>query len=1135
MRPHLSFLILLAVAIVGGSSDVAAQSRAFVRSIVSDESYEIRVQTGPLSERGILESVARRRSMNPEQLDLRLVSRSESLTGTHLRYEQYVGGVPVAGSFLAVSLDSLRERAAVVDRILVVKGAVDPITRSNEDVTDTIGAGAILARSTVVVPSTEGLRPAHQLIVRGEDGIPYHYLIDAASGELLEHYSLAIHASGRVFKANPVDTLNDPALQDNDDSSSAVPESAYSDVVLPGLAPTGPLSGPNVRVIDTSAPFTRRAESSRPLSFLRSDPEFEEVMAYYQLDRSQRYLQSLGYTGARQILRNGISVDPHAEGGADNSHYVPSSVPGIGSTLYYGDGGVDDAEDPDILLHEYAHAILDSVAPGAFNGTSGSQARALGEALGDYWAFSSGFETATQSGRDPFCIADWDARCGSAPSTRCDYPAGADCLRRVDSSKVMKDYLSANTPGNEHGNGAIFSSALRQFYMSMVGRYGVAAGRRLADTIVIEGQFRLPPAPTFHLAARKLIEADQLLNGGANGVAICAAMTLREILGAADCDSSPKGELTLFQSSERDRMIPDSDPRGILLIKQIDDSRAIRKLLVQVEIAHPFRGDLRITLHAPDGSAITLQEPLFDGGSDIRTTYGLDGQLFDALAGKPARGEWRLEVVDTRPGDRGRVTGWSLLFQFQGDEPLLERARSSDQSLFLPVVARVRGAESTEFISSVRIFNSSRTSSANVTAWFTPSGADGAAAFSALRLVVSPLQIVVLDDIVGEWFRTAGIGSVEFRGDVSSLTVTNRTFNVSDGRTYGLLHVARPRGAAISRAGAPLHLVGLENSVSFRTNVGVSEVSGRTGTVRVAFFDRSGNELEHRDFPIAPFGHLQFGAFDGRQGRMLASFRGEVRVLEGEARVLTYATVIDNETGDPIWIDGTSEPPSGRAIRVTTAVHTDGLNGTKWRSDLWIFNRTVTSSSVRITFQPSSNAPAESRTLEVRGREILRIDDVVASLFGLDSATGQLTVTGSDSGGIFALSRTWTPSGAGTTGQLVPARSESESVGRGEGARQLQHIESSVSFRTNVGLAETAGNPATVRFVLYSSAGVELFRTDQRVAPNGHLQFNLSQAGAPAVSSGRISLEVVEGDGRVLGYATVIDQLSGDPMYVAGE
>src|SRR5262249_31370951 len=186
--------------------------------------------------------------------------------------------------------------------------------------------------------------------------------------------------------------------------------------------------------------------------------------------------------------------------GSDNSLYVSSTVPGQGG-LFFGDGGTDDAEDPDIVLHEYTHAMQDWIAPGAFYGTSASEARALAEGIADYWSFSQNYVLTVASGRDPYCIGDWDARCGGDdPSQAWGYPPGADCLRRVDSTKTMADFRAIDRSGQEHDNSAIWSSALREIMESLLRRHP-DDGRQRADRIVIESMFGIPNNPTFALLA----------------------------------------------------------------------------------------------------------------------------------------------------------------------------------------------------------------------------------------------------------------------------------------------------------------------------------------------------------------------------------------------------------------------------------------------------------------------------------------------------------------------------------------------------------------------------------------------------------------------------------------------------------
>ena len=79
------------------------------------------------------------------------------------------------------------------------------------------------------------------------------------------------------------------------------------------------------------------------------------------------------------VLLVAFSQYPHGFQGKDNSHYSPT-----GNWISFGTGGVDDAEDPDVIWHEYGHAIQYSFAAGWGDG----ECAALGEGYADYWAAS---------------------------------------------------------------------------------------------------------------------------------------------------------------------------------------------------------------------------------------------------------------------------------------------------------------------------------------------------------------------------------------------------------------------------------------------------------------------------------------------------------------------------------------------------------------------------------------------------------------------------------------------------------------------------------------------------------------------------------------------------------------------------
>ncbi|HXH41639.1 MAG TPA: proprotein convertase P-domain-containing protein, partial [Thermoanaerobaculia bacterium] len=694
--------------------------------------------------------------------DLRLDYERQSLIGTYRHYTQYIDGLPVVGAEVIERVDgngNIRElhrtiATAAPKRALIAKSTA----------LASAPPGALRDQQLVAVNVGGEARPAWRFIVEQNPHEPVAHYVDAATGTLLLSQPLfaRITAKGRVFDPNPVTKLNDPTLRDQNDSAAAVPDAAYSLVDLLDLNPTGVLAGPNVRIVDEDAPATPHADASQPLLFDRSQPQFEEVNAYFHIDRSQRYLQSLGYTGARRLVGYAIPVDPHALTGADNSLYASSAVPGQG-TLYFGDGGVDDAEDSDIVLHEFFHSVQDSIAPSVFFGLASSQSRAMGEGFSDYWAYSSNYEPGLGSGRDPYCIADWDARCGGDDSSQnCGYPADADCLRRVDGTKTMFDFIVSDTSGTEHKNGEIWSSALREIFDALVRRHGVTAGRRMADTLVIESIFGAPSDPTFAEIAGKLVDADRVLNNGAHAGVICSAFVLRRIL--STCDASPKGDLTLFQSPQQGLTIPDDAPAGITATLDITDSRLIENLIVNVNITHPSRGDLQIVLSGPDGTTVTLQNSSTDRSPATQVTYGVDVDPVDPLGafrGRSANGRWTLTIRDLQPQNSGTLVSWSLGITFAGDVAATIRPASFAPRKHIAAVAHAPGALGTSWQTDVRLFNEG-TATANVTAIFTRAGDDGWSHFAAVKLSIAPKQLMALDDVVAATLRTSGVGQLEF-------------------------------------------------------------------------------------------------------------------------------------------------------------------------------------------------------------------------------------------------------------------------------------------------------------------------------------------------------------------------------------
>ena len=305
-----------------------------------------------------------------------------------------------------------------------------------------------------------------------------------------------------VFAPNPVQDLGIQTLTDQKDAADAVPADAYRAVTLTDLDGSGFLRGKWAQI---------RSETGNPAysptnTFLydRHQDEFEQVMAYYWITEAQRYIQSLGFGST---LRP-VNMQPQKlrinQWGVDNSFATDKQ-----DEIRLGKGGVDDAEDGEVILHEYGHAIHFSQD---FQ-FSTEEAGAISEGFGDYWAVTVS-EVVRQSlelpaSADPACVADWDATSYTAKEPH--------CLRRLDADLTYPDDLV----GEVHADGRIWSHALWDIRN--------AIGNMKADTAILEGQFDFDGG-TMRALATDIVAAAGKLYGPTVAGQVTAAFHARGIL-----------------------------------------------------------------------------------------------------------------------------------------------------------------------------------------------------------------------------------------------------------------------------------------------------------------------------------------------------------------------------------------------------------------------------------------------------------------------------------------------------------------------------------------------------------------------------------------------------------------------------
>jgi hypothetical protein len=258
------------------------------------------------------------------------------------------------------------------------------------------------------------------------------------------------------------------------------------------------LESPYCIITEHSSPTVAPATSITPdFQFTRSQDGFEDVNAFYHINVYHDYVQQLGFDN---IVNYPIWVDTHAMNGADNSNF--SSAGGV-PKLSFGEGGVDDAEDADVIIHEYGHAISHSAAPSTNFGT---ERNALDEAVGDYFAASYSKTINSFNWQKVF---SWD---GNPPFWN---------GRVVESTKHYPESLQNNL----YKDAELWSSTMMQIMDNI--------GREKTDEILIEALYSFSSNMSMTDAANLVIAADVSLNGGGYVAPIRYWMCMR---GFIPCD-----------------------------------------------------------------------------------------------------------------------------------------------------------------------------------------------------------------------------------------------------------------------------------------------------------------------------------------------------------------------------------------------------------------------------------------------------------------------------------------------------------------------------------------------------------------------------------------------------------------------
>jgi hypothetical protein len=471
-------------------------------------------------------------------------------------------------------------------------------------------------------------------------------------------------------------------------------------------------------------------------------------------------------------------------------------------------------------------------------------------------------------------------------------------------------------------------------------------------------------------------------------------------------------------------------------------------------------------------------------------------------------------------------------------------------ALIIPAVAHGQGVSS-EFESDVRISNTSpQLMKYQLT--FTPTGEEGIKDGKQTTIEIDPGATVALDDVLRSWFAASegGSGTLEVRPLTASSAATtasarsglsnlvtfasSRLFSKTASGTFGQFIPAIPFANFAGR-NATLTLPQIAQSSAFRTNLGLVEGSGEPATVLISVFGSSGQKLTEFTQSLTGGQHLQLNSFLAQKNVTTDNARVEVKVTSTAGKVTAYASVIDNLTSDPLLVSPINVP-SGATRYVLTGVADLSGGAANWRSDVRILNAGSKDVSSTLTYV-GGDGMTLTRPLDMKAGETKQFDNVLRSLFDLTNSGGALFIDTGSASTLVATARTYNDTGNGTYGQYIPAVTLGETAALGSRPLQLLQVEESSRIRTNVGVTEVAGKPATLEVTVVPPNSKVEAKVQIDIAANEFKQYSqlLKSIGLGETYNARVTVRVIDGAGRVTAYASAIDQRTQDPTYIPAQ
>ncbi len=575
------------------------------------------------------------------------------------------------------------------------------------------------------------------------------------------------------------------------------------------------------------------------------------------------------------------------------------------------------------------------------------------------------------------------------------------------------------------------------------------------------------------------------------------------------------------------------------------------------------------TLAKRDWDAIII---IVGGESPDKAAGSAETQYFDASGNTWSYGDDMPQALSSLaaailPPLAGETTAHLITFggrTIDGDLVDTTLEHSSDvevengETLYVTAAAHVEGVGGTNWVTDIEAHNRGTTATECSFDLLVRDQANPSP--ESTTFTVEPGESRRFEDVLLTSFSKTGAAALRVNSDGTDLLVTSRTYNlIGEGNPDGL-----PAGATfgqfipgVSEDGAidfgeEARLVQLSNSadpeVGFRTNIGFVNVTDTQLVIEADLYTGQGGFLMTVSKDLAAYEYTQVTAiYDQATDIDVESGFAIIRTTTDGGQFFAYASVVDNLTGDPTYIEPQTTVGTSGAV-ITAAAHASGVGGTNWRSDVVLHNPTDADVECWMLLAPrgQDNSTMGVDAVSVPTGESVLWTDALETVFEFEGAAA--IKVSENCAELIVTSRTYNLLGEGnelglpvgaTFGQFIPAVPLDDAVGSNDELRLIQlswSADENTGFRTNIGFVNAVFMPIDLVVELYDSAGNLLGTVPRTLAAFENQQVTdiFSKVTSTDVADGFAIVKTTTSGGSIFAYASVVDNITGDPIYIPG-